>query len=134
MRERKMAERDRTWTKTLEFDFTRMDKSFPSRRCGMKRLHGIGLAVAILLATPVFATTQSGDAQVQASIQNKIYHTRSFNRGQIQVSYDHGVATLTGSVDSLGTKLDAERDARNVKGVEQVVNNLIVETEDVKPV
>jgi len=100
----------------------------------MKRLQGLWLAVAILLAMPAFATTQSGDAQVQASIQNKIYHTRSFNRGQIQVTYEHGVATLTGSVDSLGTKLDAERDARKVKGVEQVVNNLIVETEDVKPV
>ncbi len=99
----------------------------------MKRLHGIGLAVAILLATPAFSTSQSGDAQVQASIQNKIYHTRSFNRGQIQVTYEHGVATLTGSVDSLGTKLDAERDARKVKGVEQVVNKLVVDTEDVKP-
>jgi len=99
----------------------------------MKRLQGLWLAVAILLATPAFATGQSGDAQVQASIQNKIYHTCSFDRGQIQAAYDHGVATLTGSVDSLGTKLDAERAARKVKGVEQVENNLVVNTEDIKP-
>src|SRR6266702_575280 len=134
MRERKMAARDRTGTKTLKFDFTRPEKLFPTGRCGMKRLHVLGLAVAILVAAPAFAATQSGDAQVQASIQNKIYHTRSFNRGQIQVTYEHGVATLTGSVDSLGTKLDAERAARKVKGVEQVVNNLVVDTEDAKPV
>jgi len=99
----------------------------------MKRLQGIWLVLGLLVASPAFATGQSQDAKVQAEIQNKIYHTKAFNRSQIQVSYDHGVATLSGTVADLGTKLDAERAARKVKGVRSVVDNIVVDTVDITP-
>lgn len=89
--------------------------------------------LGLLVVSSAFATGQSQDAKVQADIQNKIYHTKAFKRSQIQVSYDRGVATLTGTVTDLGTKLDAERAARKVKGVETVVDNITVNTEDLKP-
>jgi osmotically-inducible protein OsmY len=99
----------------------------------MKKLLGFGLMIGLLIASPVFATGQSQDEKVQAEIQNKIYHTKSFNRSQIQVSYNQGVVTLTGTVTDLGAKLDAERAARKVKGVESVVDQVTVDTEDIKP-
>ena len=46
--------------------------------------------------------------------------------GDVQVSYENGVATLTGTVDNLGSKLDAENAARKAPGVSQVVDNIQV--------
>jgi len=54
-----------------------------------------------------------------------------YKHGDVQVSVDNGVATLTGTVDCLGVKMDAERAARKVDDVTEVVNNINVHAEDV---
>src|SRR5208337_4986075 len=44
-----------------------------------------------------------------------------------------GVATLTGTVDCLGVKVDAERAARKVDDVTDLVDKINVHAEDVTP-
>jgi hyperosmotically inducible protein len=87
----------------------------------------LGLAVEVSYAQKHSAS----NAQITASIQDKLYHARVFEHGQAQVSFEDGVATLAGTVDSLGVKMDAERAARKVDDVVRVVNNLNVHAEDV---
>lgn len=87
---------------------------------------GLGLAVPA-----AFARNEDPAAKINADIQDKIYHAKVFNHGQVQTAYENGVATLTGTVDNLGSKLDAERAARKTKGVTQVVDNIRVSADDV---
>ena len=68
-----------------------------------------------------------------AELQDKIYHAKVFDHGAVQAAFDNGIATLTGTVDNLGSKLDAERAARKAKGVTQVINNIRVSADDVTP-
>ena len=92
------------------------------------------LALSVGLAVPaVFAGSQGSDVRLQAELQDKVYHTQVFKHGQVAVSYANGTATLTGTVDNLGSKMDAERAARKVTGVAQVVNNIQVKADDVTP-
>jgi hyperosmotically inducible protein len=86
------------------------------------------------LAVPAaFAGTENTPSQVTAELQDKIYHAKVFDHGTVQASYENGVATLTGTVDNLGSKLDAERAARKVKGVTQVIDNIRVAAAGVTP-
>ena len=87
-----------------------------------------------LVGEPGFAAQHSvSTAQIVAEIQDHLYHAHIFKHGQVQVSYQDGVATLTGTVDSLGVKVDAEHAARKVEDVNQVVDNITVHAEDVTP-
>jgi hyperosmotically inducible protein len=72
-------------------------------------------------------------AQITARVEDKLYHAQVFKHGDVQVSVDNGVATLTGTVDCVGVKMDAERAARKVDDVTEVVNNMNVHAEDVTP-
>jgi hyperosmotically inducible protein len=72
-------------------------------------------------------------AQITAEIQDKLYHAQVFKHGDVQVSFENGVATLTGTVDSLGVKMDAEHAARKVDDVTSVVDKINVHAEDVTP-
>jgi hypothetical protein len=70
-------------------------------------------------------------AQITARVEDKLYHAQVYKHGDVQVSVDNGVATLTGTVDCLGVKMDAERAARKVDDVTDVVDNINVHAEDV---
>ena len=94
------------------------------------RLYAFGM-MAVFAAQTSFGGTRGSDAKIAATIQDRIYHARVFERGQIQVAFRDGVATLTGTVDSLGVKLDAERAARKVGGVFRIVNDVNVHADDV---
>ena len=72
-------------------------------------------------------------AQITAEIQDKLYHAQVFKHGDVQVSFENGVATLTGTVDCLGVKMDAEHATRKVDDVTDVVDNINVHAEDVTP-
>ena len=72
-------------------------------------------------------------AQITAEIQDKLYHAQVFKHGEVQVSFENGTATLTGTVDSLGVKMDAEHAARKVDDVTSLVDNINVHAEDVTP-
>jgi hyperosmotically inducible protein len=72
-------------------------------------------------------------AQVTARIEDKLYHAQVYKHGDVKVSMENGVATLTGTVDCVGVKMDAERAARKVDDVTEVVDNINVHAEDVTP-
>jgi hyperosmotically inducible protein len=100
----------------------------------MRKTKLLALVLALALAVPfAFAGTENTPSHVTAELQDKIYHAKVFDHGTVQATYENGVATLTGTVDNLGSKLDAERAARKVKGVTRVVNNIRVFAEDVSP-
>lgn len=89
------------------------------------------LALVLVLATATcFADTNVPASQVAASIQGRINSSSVSKHGNVQVAFDEGVATLSGTVDNLGSKLDAERAARKVKGVTEVVDNIQVRADD----
>jgi osmotically-inducible protein OsmY len=87
--------------------------------------------LAGLATQTAFGRTQDSDAKRAAELQDKVYHSKVFNHGQVATTLENGVATLTGTVDNLGAKLDAERAARKTEGVTRVVNNIQVRADDV---
>ena len=92
----------------------------------------LGTVLLVLLgAASAFAGTRTPDSQTTAAIQDRIYHARVYKSGDVRVAYENGVATLSGTVDNLGSKLDAERAARKVSGVNRVINNISVRADDV---
>jgi len=97
----------------------------------MRTVNLLVLALLFLGVPSAFAEEHVTNAQIVASIQDRLYHAHVLDRGQVQVAFEDGVATLTGTVDSLGVKLDADRAARKVDDVTRVVNNMIVNTEDI---
>jgi len=93
-------------------------------------------SVALLMAwavQPLFAQKHASDAQILAQIQDRLYHARVFQHGQVQAAFEGGLATLSGTVDSLGVKYDAERAVRKVDDVYQITDNITVRGEDVMP-
>lgn len=98
----------------------------------MKYLKLFAVVMLVGLASQTaFGRTQDSDAKRAAELQDKIYHSKVFNHGQVTTTLENGVATLTGTVDNLGAKLDAEKAARKAEGVKQVVNNIQVRADDV---
>ncbi|MBZ5516585.1 MAG: BON domain-containing protein [Acidobacteriia bacterium] len=100
----------------------------------MRNIKFLTLILVLGLAVPTaFARPDNSSARMTAELQDKIYHAKVFDSGRVQVAFDNGVATLTGTVDNLGAKLDAERAARKTKGVTQVIDNIRVSADDVTP-
>lgn len=79
----------------------------------------------------VWAAPPTIDTQAMEGIQSRLDHAKVNQHGDVQVTVDRGVATLTGTVDNLEAKLDAEKAARKTKGVSQVVNNIHVRAQGV---
>lgn len=69
-------------------------------------------------------------AQITAEIQDRLYHAQVFKHGNVDVSFNNGTATLTGQVDCVGVKNDAERAVRKVNDVNQIVNQITVNPGD----
>ncbi|MCM3906200.1 MAG: BON domain-containing protein [Pyrinomonadaceae bacterium] len=74
------------------------------------------------------SSTSSGsnDAAIQIEIDKKILEDPTFGPLGITVSVLDGKATLIGTVKSEGLKSQFEKMVRNVKGVKQVDNQIIV--------
>jgi len=90
------------------------------------------LTIMLVLGSQVlFGQKKLTDEQIIAHLQNRLFHAKVYDHGKVEVAYKDGVATLTGTVDSLGVKMDAEKAARKIEDVTQVVNNLNVHAEDV---
>ena len=67
-------------------------------------------------------TSERSDTAIRADVQNEL--TREAFAGPIDVSVVEGVVTLAGNVPNAEAKERAEDIAEDVKGVDQVVNNL----------
>jgi osmotically-inducible protein OsmY len=89
----------------------------------------LAIAVQVILAKK----HEDSPAQITARVEDKLYHAQVYKHGDVQVSVDNGVATLTGTVDCVGVKMDAERATRKVDDVTDVVDNINVHAEDVTP-
>jgi hyperosmotically inducible protein len=76
---------------------------------------------------------EDSPAQITARVEDKLYHAQVYKHGNVQVSLENGVVALTGTVDCVGVKMDAERAVRKVDDVTEVVNNINVHAEDVTP-
>jgi hyperosmotically inducible protein len=88
---------------------------------------GLALGTGVVWAAP-----PTIDTQAMEGIQSRLNHARVNQHGDVQVTVDRGVATLTGTVDNLGAKLDAEKAAQKTQGVTQVVNNIRVRAQGVE--
>jgi hyperosmotically inducible protein len=85
-----------------------------------------GALAAILFIPAAFA--QAGDAGLQAAAQKTLSASRF--KG-VQVAVQGGIATLTGSVDILDTKLNAEQRVHRVKGIDAIRNHIQVAGADI---
>ncbi len=101
----------------------------------MKRLSGVlatGLASVLALALACTTTQSPGqqvdDNTIHASVKTKLAADRFSNLVNVDVNVTNGVVTLAGEVPNAKVKADAEAEARSVKGVVKVVNNLQVTT------
>lgn len=108
----------------------------------MRRRNILGVLTAlpllVVFALAVGSTAWAADhnmsqAQVQAEIQDRLYHAQVYKHGNVNVSYENGTATLTGQVDCIGVKNDAERATRKVNDVNQIVNQITVNPGDTGP-
>jgi len=111
---------------------------FPSirRRYGKvlsRALPLLAVPLALVFALPGLAKHEPSNAEITAEIQDKLYHAKAFQHGDVQVNFDNGVATLTGTVDSLGARQDALRAVRKVDDVSQIVDHINVRAEEVAP-
>ena len=89
------------------------------------------LAFVFLAAVclPVLAQTQSRSADdlLYDKVRERLAADRDVKGGAIDVDVKDGVVTLRGKVREARQKSKAERVAKKVKGVKQVVNQLEVE-------
>ncbi len=98
----------------------------------LTRLQNSFLGLLLVFTTPVIAgAVHITPSQIPAVIEDNLTHARVFQHGQVQVTFKDGIATLSGTVDSLGVKLDAERATRKVNDVLQIVDNIQVRADDV---
>ena len=102
----------------------------------MKRITGIlslAASLVVLVAVSACTTTQTAgeqvdDAAIHAAIKAKLTADRFSNLVNVDVNVTNGVVTLAGEVPNATVKPDAEAEARSVKGVVKVVNNLQIKT------
>src|SRR5487761_1859398 len=86
--------------------------------------------LTVPFAVAVYGKQHITNSEIIAEIQDRLYHARIPQHGTVNVQFDNGVATLTGSVDSIGVKMDAERAVRKVDDVNQVVDQITVSAGD----
>ena len=99
----------------------------------MKRTLSIALLLSVLSGSVGCSSYASGktvgenidDARIVAIVKSKLVVERPKNVS-VGVTSDHGVVTLDGTVETLEHRFDAERIARTVSGVKDVVNNVRV--------
>ncbi len=89
------------------------------------------VALSFVLGTGLGWAAPPTTDQAISTIQSRLNHAHVNQHGDVQVTYATGVATLSGTVDNLGSKLDAEKAARKAPGVTQVVDNIQVRAEGV---
>jgi len=85
----------------------------------------------VLGAGLCWAAPPTTDSQAMENIQSRLNHTQVQKHGDVQVTYAGGVATLAGTVDNLGSKLDVEKAVEKTRGVTRVVDNIQVRAEGV---
>ena len=86
------------------------------------------LILTMTVALGLFASTKDDD-RIEDLVRVRLAGNRDTGgAGRIKVAVTGGAVVLTGKVDSERQKASAEKQAKRVKGVKSVVNQLVVET------
>lgn len=95
-------------------------------RRGHKRLYPYALLAAFLIPSATFAQQPSdpADGQAQADAQKQL-HGKQFRDVHVQIV--NGVATLTGQVDRLSDKMDAEKRIARMHETASINNQITVD-------
>lgn len=75
---------------------------------------------------PLRSPPSMSDSDLDGAIQTALLYDARLGTATILPSVKTGVVTLTGSVETLAQKLAAAEDARQIKGVQNVQNDLVV--------
>lgn len=86
----------------------------------------LNLAVSQPVRPPRTPTKDDPDARLAKEVEFSLYRTEAFNLTTIKVTSREGIIRLRGTVRNTAEKLLAERIAREVEGVKEVVNDLEV--------
>ena len=85
------------------------------------------LLFCLLLILPAFgADAQVSDDTVYDQVRIRIANDREIGGGRIDVKVAQGVVELTGKVKTAKQKERAEKLAKKVKGVKNVINQILV--------
>jgi osmotically-inducible protein OsmY len=95
------------------------------------RLLRIAAFVAVAIAVAACTTTQSAsrqvdDNEIHAAVSARLTTARFSNILNIDINVTNGIVTLAGEVPNAAVKADAGHEARAVKGVVRVNNELQV--------
>ncbi len=92
------------------------------------RWPGALVLTLMVCVSGVWALDRIANAQIIDEIQDHLHHANVFKHGQVQVTVADGVAILSGKVDSVGVKMDAQNATMKDEDVVRVVNNIEVDT------
>lgn len=97
----------------------------------VKRVWTIVAILSVLSLASGCMTTKSPGEQVDdnaihAAVKAKLTADRFSNIVNVDVNVTNGVVTLAGEVPNESVRSDAEAEARSVRGVKRVINNLQV--------
>jgi hypothetical protein len=84
----------------------------------------LALAACLCAVNGSPAVAQSGD--LQAAVSSAIAHDAMLKNQPVTAAVDHGVVTLSGTVETDQQRQQAETDAANVSGVSGIQNNITV--------
>jgi osmotically-inducible protein OsmY len=92
------------------------------------------LVLGIAAVTPVMegcrsnqsVSTQISDSSITAAVKAKLVGDKDVKGRNVDVNTEEGIVYLMGRVNSQAEKAEAERLARTVDGVRDVVNHLMV--------
>jgi len=83
--------------------------------------------VLVFGSLTVWAAANSGDARLKLVAQDKLFHASIGDNVSVRV--EDGIATLEGTVESVGSKERAEKEVSKIGGITRVANYLSVRSE-----
>jgi osmotically-inducible protein OsmY len=100
-------------------------KTFPNRLLRIAMFVAVATAVAACTTTQT-ASRQVDDNEIHAAVKARLTTARFSNIVNIDINVTNGVVTLAGEVPNASVKTEAAAEARGVKGVVRVHNELQV--------
>lgn len=97
-----------------------------SRLAALAVVAGLTLSGCAVLRDQQTAGEYVDDAKISTTLKAKYVESKTVSAGSVQIETLNGVVQLSGFVKSAAEKAEAERIARETKGVKEVRNNLIV--------
>ena len=91
------------------------------------------IALLFFLAPAAGLADAPSNAEITAGVESHLYHAGIFKHGHVNVQVKNGIATLTGTVNSYGEKLQAVRAARHQHGIREVTDDITVSPSGVTP-